>query len=71
MSKKPARNEFFDINKFPSDEGIIVFPVSMSLISTAQTAQKCWEYLDHFNPDKVAAPLIGLNFLYSEGLYES
>lgn len=65
----PAKNEFFDINKLSPEEGIIVFPISMSRISTSQTAEKCWEYLQHFNPEKIAAPLVGLNFLYTEGLY--
>jgi len=71
MKNKPAlaTNEFFDINKFPTEEGIVVFPISMSRISNAQNAQKCWEYLEHFNPNKVAAPLVGLNILYTEGLY--
>ena len=39
-------NKFFDINKFPAIEGMLVFPISMSRISNeSQNAKKYWEYI--------------------------
>lgn len=67
--KKEFTNKFFDINKLPLEEGILVFPISMSRISNAQNSKKCWEYLKIFSPEKVVKPLIGLNFIYSDYLY--
>ena len=68
MSKSPV-NKFFDINKLPSEEGILVFPVSMSRISTSQSAKSCWEHMRIFSPDKIIKPLVGLNIIYSDFLY--
>jgi hypothetical protein len=62
-------NKFFDINKLPPEEGILVFPISMSRISNAQSAKKCWEYLQNFSPSKVIKPLLGLNIIYGDFLY--
>ncbi len=67
--KKRKKNEFFDINKIPAEEGILVFPISMSRISNVQTAKKCWTYMKIFSPKKVIKPLIGLNFIYGDYLY--
>ncbi|MGE5540976.1 MAG: hypothetical protein ACM3TU_01680 [Bacillota bacterium] len=61
-------NEFFDINKFPRDWGIIVLPISMSRIGNAQSAQACIDALDFFL-EKIDVNRVGANFLYSEGLY--
>lgn len=63
------KNEFFDINKLPPKEGILLFPISMSRISNAQSATKCWEYMKIFSPSKVVKPLIGINFIYTDYLY--
>ena len=68
MSKIPV-NEFFDINKLPLEKGILVFPISMSRISTSQNAKSCWEHLRIFSPDKIIKPLVGLNIIYSDFLY--
>ena len=59
----------FDINKLPAQEGILVFPISMSRISTSQDAKHCWDYLRIFSPDKIIKPLVGLNFFYGDYLY--
>lgn len=64
----PKKNVFFDINKFPKEWGLIVFPISMSRISNAQSPQACIDALDFFL-DKVSVNKVGANFLYSEGLY--
>ncbi len=67
--KNALINKFFDINKLPTEEGILVFPISMSRISNIQNAKKCWEYLKIFSPKKIIKPLIGLNFIYADFLY--
>lgn len=62
------RNEFFDINKFPKDWGIIILGISMSRTSNTQSPTACMEALDHL-VNKVAISRVGANFIYSEGLY--
>lgn len=59
----------FDINKLPPEEGILLFPVSMSRISNAQSAGECWKHLKIFSPEKIIKPVVGLNIIYSDYLY--
>lgn len=61
-------NEYFDINKFPKEWGIIVLPISMSRIGNAQSPQACIDALDFFL-NKIEVNRVGANFIYSEGLY--
>ncbi|MEN9626260.1 MAG: hypothetical protein RL557_588 [archaeon] len=61
-------NEFYDIPRFPKQEGIIVFAISMSRIGNAQSAKKCFEYMERFIP-KIIFPVVGLNFIYGDTLY--
>ncbi|MCU0660352.1 MAG: hypothetical protein MUD00_01935 [Candidatus Pacebacteria bacterium] len=70
QSKKPEhlKNQFFDINKFPKEEGILLFPISMSRISNSQTAPIYIEFLKGFLK-KISAPKIGVNILYGDYLY--
>ncbi len=68
MRKLPI-NKFFDINKLPAEEGILVFPISMSAITLSQNAKRYWECVRHFSPDKIIKPLVGLNFIYGDFLY--
>ena len=63
------KNIFFDINKLPPEEGLILFPISMSRVYTGQSPSKILEYILHFSPKKVSAPKIGLNFIYGDFLY--
>ncbi len=67
MSPIPS-NTFFDINHFPRDWGMIVLPISMSRISNLQSPEKYMEYLAFFS-EKMLENTVGVNFLYSEGLY--
>ena len=60
--------EFFDINKFPKEKGLIIFPISMSRVDNAQSAKECVEVLFFFK-EKVQTPNIGVVTLYTEGLY--
>jgi len=71
---KDLTNQFFDINKLPAEEGLIVFPISMNRISNpSQGAQTYYEYLGHFNPDKIVKSnpnsKAGGIFVYTDFLY--
>lgn len=73
MSTLP-QNTFFDINKFPAAEGMLVFPISMSRISNeSQNAKRYWEYLGHINPSKINKnspnSKVGAIFIYGDYLY--
>jgi len=61
-------NIFFDINKLPKKEGILVFGISMSRIGNEQSAKKCFRYMESFIP-KVLIPAVGLNMIYADNLY--
>ncbi len=63
-----VKNEFHDINKLPSSEGLLVFGISMGRISNSQSAKKCFEYMGNFLK-KIIVPKVGLVFLYSDSLY--
>lgn len=66
--KQIQKNEFFDINKFPAKEGMLIFGISMSKISSLQSATKCFSYIEELIK-KVKYPYVGLTFLYSDNLY--
>ncbi len=68
MAFRPEKNQFFDINKFPKDWGLLVFPISMSRIGNTQSPQHCFEALE-FLAEKIVATQVGANFIYTEGLY--
>lgn len=63
------KNTFYDINKFPSEKGLLVFGLSMTKLSNRQNADNCLKDIEYFSPSKIAMPLIGLNFLYADFLY--
>lgn len=60
--------KFFDINRFPQLEGILLFGISMNRIGNVQSASKCFEYMEYFIP-KIIKPVVGLNVVYSDSLY--
>lgn len=66
---KDLTNQFFDINKLPAKEGILLFPISMSRISNSQNAKSCFEFMKIFSPNKIVKPMVGLNFIYGDFLY--
>lgn len=68
MKRQKQKNEFFDINKFPSKEGMLIFGISMSQISNSQSARKCFSYIEEL-VKKIMYPYVGLTFLYSDNLY--
>lgn len=61
-------NEFYDINKFPTEEGILLFPISMSRISNSQNAEIYFSYIQDFTK-KIIKPLVGANIIYGDQLY--
>jgi len=65
---KLEKNKFFDINKFPSKEGMLLFGISMSKVSNIQSATKCFSYIEDL-VKKIEFPHVGLTFLYSDNLY--
>jgi len=66
--KKSRINEFFNINKFPNEEGILVFGISMNKIGNEQSARNCFKYMENFIP-KIIKPTVGLNTIYGDNLY--
>ncbi|MDQ5901698.1 MAG: hypothetical protein QG580_413 [Patescibacteria group bacterium] len=67
---KQEKNVFFDISKLPKGWGMIVFPISMSRILKDQSADKVFDHLRMFQPDKINENKVGITLLYSDGLYE-
>jgi hypothetical protein len=65
MLKK--EHKLHDINKVPTD-GYLVFPLSMSRISNAQSAEECHKWLEFFE-DKLSVFGLDVVFLYTNGLY--
>lgn len=63
------KNVFYDINKLPSEKGLLLFGLSMNRLFRGQSPEECVEYIRHFHTAKVSKPLIGLNFIYSDFLY--
>jgi len=61
-------SEFHDINRFPKDWGLLVFPISMSRIATGQHQKHYIEWLLQL-AEKIQSNQVGANFLYSDGLY--
>lgn len=61
-------NTYFDINKFPKDWGLLVFPVSMGRIAHGQHQKHYIEWLELFL-DKISSNQVGAHFLYSDALY--
>ncbi|MCX6752811.1 MAG: hypothetical protein NTW62_00480 [Candidatus Nomurabacteria bacterium] len=69
ISKKPEKNEFFDINKLPAEKGLLLFGLSMNKLTNGLNASHCLKYIQQISPSKVSKPLIGLNFIYGDFLY--
>lgn len=68
-TKLPGKNEFFDINKLPSEKGMLLFWISMSRIKNRQDAKNILKDVRNFSPSKVSKPNIGLNIIYGDFLY--
>lgn len=66
---KPEKNEFFDINKLPPEEGLLLFPLSMNKLLNKHKPLNIIQSLKHFSPNKISLPKIGVNFIYADFLY--
>lgn len=66
MTKK---QQLYDINQLPAEEGLMIFFVSMSKISNVQKAENYYEYLEHFLNKIKKTQGIGGVILYSDYLY--
>lgn len=62
-------NTFFDINKLPSEKGLLLFGLSMNKLQNRQDAEHCMKDIRHLGTDKISKPNVGLNFIYSDFLY--
>ncbi len=69
MLKEDLENKFFDINKFPKEPGLLIFPISMSRIFNAQSGKKYFEWLEFFEAKAIRAN-VGSVFLYTDSLYQ-
>jgi hypothetical protein len=66
---EPEKNKFFDINKLPGEEGILLFPFSMSKLLNAHSPKNIIHELHYFSDKKISAPKVGANFIYCDFLY--
>ncbi len=62
-------NEFYDINTFPLDEGILLMGISMNRIGNTQSAAACYGYLQHLDTKIVKTNGIGMVVWYGDYLY--
>ncbi|MFB6225823.1 MAG: hypothetical protein ABEJ02_00550 [Candidatus Paceibacteria bacterium] len=65
--KEPV-NEFYDISRMPEKPGLLSIYISPSKVENAQSAEKCFEFLELFW-DKIKEPEVGVNFIYGDTLY--
>lgn len=68
MSQAPGINEFFDINKFPKEPGIVYFALSMPLLNSTQNPQRCYEADQHLI-SKIQVSNVGAQVVYTDSLY--
>ncbi len=67
--KEKLKNKFFDINRLPKEEGLLIFPISMSRISNSQNGSKYFDIINDF-AKKLARGVVGVTFIYTDNLYE-
>lgn len=64
-----SRPAIADINQFPVEEGMIVFPISMSKINNGQNAAACLKSVDWLAEKIKRQAGIGVAVIYSDYLY--
>lgn len=69
MKRVLEKNTFFDINKLPSEKGLLLFGLSMNKLGNRQDAEHCMDDIRHLGTSKISKPFVGLNFIYSDFLY--
>ncbi len=65
---KPTTNEFFDLNKFPKEPGIVYFALSMPLLNNTQSPQNCYGADEHLI-SKIQVSNVGAQVVYTASLY--
>lgn len=65
---KPGTNEFFDLNQFPREPGIVYFCLSIPLLHNVQSPQRCYE-TDLDLIDKIQVSNVGAQVVYTDNLY--
>ena len=65
---KPEINEFYDINKFPKEPGIIYFAVSMPLLNNIQHPKEMYKADEHVI-SKIQVSNTGVQVVYTDNLY--
>ena len=63
------QNEFHDINKLPTTEGIFFLGISMTRINKGQSPKECFNYLKQLASKVQFTKGIGAEFLYGDYLY--
>lgn len=56
------------INKFPANDGLLIFPISMSRISNSQNGKEYFNIV-HELTSKISRPVVGCVFIYTDALY--
>jgi hypothetical protein len=62
-------NQFFDLNQFPQEEGILLWGISMNRIGNTQSPAKNFEYLKLLDKKIIKTDGIGMVNLYADYLY--
>lgn len=63
------KNIFYDLNKLPEEQGMLLLGISMSRIGNAQSAETCFEYFKHIDTKIKKTEGIGAIFWYGDYLY--
>lgn len=66
--QKPGINEFYDVNKFPKEPGIIYFALSMPLLNNTQSPEECYN-ADLEIIQKIQISNVGAYVVYTDNLY--
>ena len=68
MASTPGTNEFFDINKFPKEQGVTYYALSMPLLNNVQSPEACYQAdLDLIT--KIQVSNVGAQIVYTDSLY--
>ncbi len=61
-------NQFFDINKFPKETGMLYWALSMPLLGSTQSPENCYND-DVALVEKILVSNVGLHVVYTDNLY--
>jgi hypothetical protein len=69
MKPSISKNEFFNIKNLPNQEGIVLFPLSMSKLNNGSSPQELLKEAYYFLRKKIIYPTVGMNFVYGDFIY--